>query len=46
MGLERGALPVTEDTAARMIGLPCFPQITESQVEEAAATLLEFVGSA
>ena len=44
MGLGPGSLPVAEDTASRMIGLPCFPQITESQVEQAASTLLEFVG--
>ena len=46
MGLGPGSLPVAEKTASRMIGLPCFPQITESQVEEAAAALLEFVGAA
>ena len=45
MGLEPGSLPVAEETAARMIGLPCFPQITDSQVEEAASVLLEFIGS-
>ena len=45
MGLGAGSLPVAEETASRMIGLPCFPQITESQVEQAASTLLEFVGS-
>ncbi len=45
MGLGPGSLPMAEKTASRMIGLPCFPQITESQVEEAAATLLEFLGS-
>ncbi len=46
MGLGPGSLPAAEKTASRMIGLPCFPQITESQVEEAASTLLEFVGAA
>ena len=46
MGLGPGSLPVAEETASRMIGLPCFPQITESQVEEAASKLLEFMGSA
>lgn len=46
MGLDPGSLPAAEKTASRMIGLPCFPQITESQVEEAASTLLEFVGAA
>ncbi len=46
MGLAPGALPVAEDTASRMIGLPCFPQITESQVDQAASTLLDFMGSA
>ena len=45
MGLGSGSLPVAEKTASQMIGLPCFPQITDSQVEEAASTLLEFVGS-
>ena len=45
MGLGPGSLPVAEKTASRMIGLPCFPQITESQVEEAATTLLEFLGA-
>lgn len=43
MGLGSGALPVAEDTASRMIGLPCFPQITDSQIEEAASVLLEFL---
>ena len=42
MGLGSGSLPVAEETASRMIGLPCFPQITESQVEQAASTLLDF----
>ena len=46
MGLGPGSLPVAEETASRMIGLPCFPQITESQVEKAASTLLEFFGPA
>jgi dTDP-4-amino-4,6-dideoxygalactose transaminase len=45
MELGPGSLPAAEKTAAQMIGLPCFPQITESQVEKAASTLLEFVGS-
>ncbi len=44
MGLGQGSLPVAESTAARMIGLPCFPQMTESQVEQAASALLDFVG--
>lgn len=44
MGLGPGALPVAEETAARMIGLPCFPRITESQVEQAASALIEFTG--
>ncbi len=44
MGLGSGSLPVAEETASRMIGLPCFPQITESQVEQAASALLEFFG--
>ena len=43
MGLERGALPVAEKTASQMIGLPCFPQITDAQVEQAASTLLDFM---
>ncbi len=42
MGLGPGSLPVAESTAAEVIGLPCFPQITESQVEQAAAALLSF----
>jgi len=45
MGLGPGSLPAAEKTASRMIGLPCFPQITESQVEEAATSLLEFLDS-
>ena len=44
MGLGPGSLPVAEQTASQMIGLPCFPQITESQVEQAASTLLDFFG--
>ena len=44
MDLGVGSLPVAEKTASQMIGLPCFPQINESQVEKAASTLLEFVG--
>lgn len=42
MGLGAGSLPVAERTASQMIGLPCFPQITDSQVEQAASTLLDF----
>ena len=45
MGLGPGSLSVAEETASRMIGLPCFPQITESQVEQAASTLLGFFGT-
>ena len=42
MGLGPGSLPTAEYTASRMLGLPCFPQITESQVEEVATTLVKF----
>ena len=46
MGLGPGDLPVAEYTASRMVGLPCFPQITEAQVEEAASALIDFAGAA
>ncbi len=46
MGLGPGSLPVAEGTASRMLGLPCFPQITESQAEEVATTLVKFAEGA
>jgi dTDP-4-amino-4,6-dideoxygalactose transaminase len=37
-----GSFPVTESTAARMLALPVFPQITDGQIELAASALVEF----
>lgn len=41
-----GSFPGAEGAADRMMALPVFPQITDEQVEAAAAALIDFVGPA
>jgi perosamine synthetase len=43
-GHREGEFPVCEDVAARSVGLPFFPAMTESQVERVAAAFTEAVG--
>jgi dTDP-4-amino-4,6-dideoxygalactose transaminase len=40
----RGPLPVTEDLGSRVLGLPHFPDIRESEVDAVAAALAEALG--
>ena len=42
----RGALPVTEDLAARVLGLPHFPDMQEQDVDKVSGALSEAVGGA
>ncbi len=42
-GFVQGDLPVSESTAARMLSLPVFPQISDSQIEGVASALAEFL---
>jgi len=44
-GHREGEFPVCEDIAARSIALPFFPQMTDSQVEQVAATLRAVLGA-
>ena len=41
LGLREGAFPAAESTAARMLALPIFPQITDAQVDAVAEALFE-----
>jgi dTDP-4-amino-4,6-dideoxygalactose transaminase len=43
-GHREGEFPVCEDIAARSIALPFFPEMTESQVEQVAASLRQVLG--
>ncbi len=43
LGFGQGDLPVSESTAARMLSLPVFPQISDSQIEGVASALAEFL---
>jgi perosamine synthetase len=43
-GTIRSPLPITESIGARAIALPFFNQITESQLDEVAETLLSLLG--
>jgi dTDP-4-amino-4,6-dideoxygalactose transaminase len=43
--LGPGSFPVAESTAARMLALPVFPEITDDQINLAASALAEFAGS-
>lgn len=45
LGMGRGSLPNAEGAAERMMALPVFPQITDEQVEQAAAAVIEFTGT-
>jgi dTDP-4-amino-4,6-dideoxygalactose transaminase len=41
LGYKPGAFPVTEALVGRIISLPMFPEITESQIEQVAAACLK-----
>jgi dTDP-4-amino-4,6-dideoxygalactose transaminase len=43
MGLDYGAFPVAEETAAKMIALPLFPEITDAQIDAVASAVRECV---
>jgi dTDP-4-amino-4,6-dideoxygalactose transaminase len=43
MGLGQGAFPVTERTAAELLSLPMFPELTESQVGRIADVIRAFI---
>ena len=43
LGCGPGSLPVTEAVARRTLSLPCFPQMTEEQIQAVAAALHECV---
>jgi dTDP-4-amino-4,6-dideoxygalactose transaminase len=45
LGHSRGSFPHTELAADKVLSLPLFPEMTAEQVEYAAATLAEVVGS-
>jgi dTDP-4-amino-4,6-dideoxygalactose transaminase len=41
LGVERGALPITEKIAAEELSLPMFAELTEEQIREVAAAVKE-----
>ena len=43
LGLAQGSLPVTERTAAELLSLPMFPELTESQVTRVAEVIKSFL---
>jgi dTDP-4-amino-4,6-dideoxygalactose transaminase len=42
LGYERGALPVTEDLAERVVRLPCFFELTETEQREVVDAVFGF----
>jgi dTDP-4-amino-4,6-dideoxygalactose transaminase len=44
LGLSRGALPVTESLAERVLSLPMYPELPIEQVERVAATVSRLAG--
>jgi dTDP-4-amino-4,6-dideoxygalactose transaminase len=45
LGVPRGSLPVTERTAARILSLPMFPEMTDVQVDHVAAAVEAWAGA-
>ena len=45
LGFSSGDFPVAEETAARMLSLPIFPEITNEQIAEVTSALEECVSS-
>jgi dTDP-4-amino-4,6-dideoxygalactose transaminase len=45
LGLGPGSFPNAERAASRMMGLPVFPQMTDEQVDLAAAAVVEFASA-
>jgi dTDP-4-amino-4,6-dideoxygalactose transaminase len=43
---ERGSLPITEQTANRVLSLPIHPHLTKDQVHHAAKSIKDFVATA
>ncbi|MCL4465140.1 MAG: DegT/DnrJ/EryC1/StrS family aminotransferase [Chloroflexi bacterium] len=43
LGLQRGALPTTEDCVAQILSLPMYPELTQEQVAFVADQVREFV---
>jgi dTDP-4-amino-4,6-dideoxygalactose transaminase len=41
LGMQAGSLPATEAMAKRCISLPTFPELTDEQIQQVAATLKE-----
>ncbi|MBT8484854.1 MAG: DegT/DnrJ/EryC1/StrS family aminotransferase [Phycisphaerae bacterium] len=44
LGYERGSLPHSERAADETIALPIYPELTETQRQHVATTIVEFVG--
>jgi len=42
LGIGRGALPVTESLASRVLSLPMFPTMTPQQIERVCGLIEEF----
>ena len=45
LGFSTGGFPVAEETAAKMLSLPIFPEITDEQVAEVVSALEEPISS-
>lgn len=45
LGFSPGDFPVAEETAARMLSLPIFPEITDEQIAEVVSALEECISS-
>lgn len=43
LGHQKGDFPITEDAAERLLSLPMFPELTESQIEYVAQCIKEFL---
>ncbi len=45
LGYPRGAFPLTEQVAREILSLPCFPEITETEIAEVSDTVRSFMES-
>jgi dTDP-4-amino-4,6-dideoxygalactose transaminase len=46
LGYRQGDLPVTEKVAGEVLSLPMFPELTDSQIDRVASSVLEFIRKA
>jgi dTDP-4-amino-4,6-dideoxygalactose transaminase len=43
LGYRNGDLPLSEEFSRKVLSLPCFPEMTDSEIEEVVETIRRFV---